>query len=206
MVCLVRREPHTRALLRLVDQAAGVRDFATAPVGYGKCALVAVGGVEALINAGVVTPLFSFRHRFDSAQNAGCTPGYRLAAHLPLADIDPAMLRVRDGRLVCGATDAETTPFRRGGYALCEVTRTDQRDDIAALPFYPLYERIMREAALTDEDSWLRARANRLALLDSLVQSLDLTPVQATALHALAGAEMLQRRGTAQLAAANGSR
>jgi hypothetical protein len=196
VLCRVRRAPHSRNVLHLIEGASGALDFATDIPSYSQVADVVLYGIESLIGAGLLAPLFGFRRAFAPPQSwqheQHFTAGYGALITLPETQLDTGTLYVREGRLVSGASFRTATPFRQADYALYQVARTSERDDVTTLPFYPLYERILRESSLRGSDSWIRARANRIALLDSLVQSLDLTPVQATALHAAVGAQMQQ--------------
>jgi hypothetical protein len=58
----------------------------------------------------------------------------------------------------------------------------NKRTELTTLPFYPLWERVKRDAVVAKEDNWLTAKANMAALYESLVVSPDLTPKQADAL------------------------
>jgi hypothetical protein len=194
MLCRVRRESQTQAHVRLIERTAGALDFATDLDAYLKLADVVLDGLENLASTGRLVPWLGFRFSSDPANTGRTLPHYGTLIDMPVAELHTDMLHVWDDRLVYGAIPAAAQPFRQADYMLVQFARTHQREDFQALPFYDLYRRIMREAALSDDDSWLRARANRLALLDSLVQSLDLTPVQATALHAAAGADMQRLR------------
>jgi hypothetical protein len=201
MLCRVRCESQTRSQVRLIERIAGALDFATGLDTYLHLADVVLDGLENLSSTGRLVPWLGVRFSSGQAGTAGAgahLPEYGALIDIPTPELHTDTLHVRDGRLLSGTIPAAAQPFRQADYMLVQLARTDQREDFQALPFYDLYRRIMREAALADDDSWLRARANRLALLDSLVQSLDLTPVQATALHAAAGADMQRLRQQAR--------
>jgi hypothetical protein len=201
-LCRVRREAHSRPLLRLIEQAAGALDFATAFAAYSQVASVVLEGVETLLGAGLLTPLLGWRSVLHPAAGS-CVPGYRAIIDMPAAHLHREALRVRDGRLVLGATPMQATPFCGADYVLYQLEQGRQRSDISSLPFYPLYEQIQHEATHTSADSWRRARARLFTLVSSLVQSPDLTPAQATLLQATTSAE-IQRLHERALAAAHG--
>jgi hypothetical protein len=197
----VRCESQTRSHVRLIDRIAGALDFATGLDTYLQLADVVLDGLENLASTGRLVPWLGVRFGSDQpgAVSAGDDlPEYGALIDMPTSELHTDTLHVWDGRLFNGTIPAAAQPFRQADYMLVQLARTHQREDFQALPFYDLYRRIMREAALADDDSWVRARANRLALLDSLLQSLDLTPVQATALHAAAGADMQRLRQQAR--------
>jgi hypothetical protein len=201
MLCRVRCESQTRSHVRLIERIAGALDFATGLDTYLQLADVVLDGLENLASTGRLVPWLGVRFGSDQpgAVSAGDDlPEYGALIDMPTSELHTDTLHVWDGRLFNGTIPAAAQPFRQADYMLVQLARTHQREDFQALPFYDLYRRIMREAALADDDSWVRARANRLALLDSLLQSLDLTPVQATALHAAAGADMQRLRQQAR--------
>jgi hypothetical protein len=201
-LCRVPREGHSRPLLRLIEQAAGALDFATAFAAYSQVAHVVLEGVETLLGAGLLTPLLGWRSVLHPAAG-GCVPDYRAIIDMPAAHLHSGALHVRDGRLVMGATPMLAAPFCGADYVLYQLARGSQRSDIASLPFSPLYEQIQQEAAHASAASWRRARARLFTLLGSLVQSPDLTPAHATLLQATISAE-IQRLHERALAAVDG--
>ncbi len=197
-LCRVPREPYTRSLLRMIERAASRLDFATAFRAYLQVADVVLEGLESLVHVGAIAPLLGFRNVLDPAMGHSCTPGYWALIDRPASHLERHLLRVHDNQLMEGATPEAAVPFRRADYLLYRLAQTNQRGDIAALPFYPLYEQVRREAAAADAASWRRARVHMFTLFGSMVQSPDLTPAQVTVLQTKTSVEMQRLHRKAQ--------
>lgn len=172
-----QNENFARNFLKLVEGAASALDFSTALGAYTKVAGVVLDGFESLLGLDKTVPIVGFRKEFDSTD--GFAPGFIALIDAP--DINPQELWVRERRLFHGETAGSAQPFRSADFVLYSIVQPadNRRDDISTLPFYPLWERVEREANTAKDDHWTSAKANMASLVESMVLSPDLTPAHA---------------------------
>lgn len=199
VLCRVLREDYARNLLHLVDSATSALDFSTALSTYVKIAGVVLDGVEAVLGLGNTNSIIGLRKEFDPDAGDALVPDYFALIDIPQSGLNPDHLWVRKGQLLSGNTFDTAQPFRDADYLLYSIAQVPERSDITTLPFYPLYERVKQEAASSDESSWKRAKADMLALYQTLVLSPDVTPKQADQLNAgyIAEIKCLHKRALA---------
>lgn len=181
-LCQVENDDYARNFLRVIEGAANALDFSTVLGTYVKIAGVVLDGFKTLFGLGGTTPLVGYRYEFDPDDEDPFTPGY--FALIDKSNVDPQTLWVRDRQLLSGRSEAEAKPFREADFVLYSVTRPrdGKRTDITLLPFYPLWERVEKEAAVPQQEHYKSAKANMLSLYETILLSPDLTRQQATAL------------------------
>jgi hypothetical protein len=194
MLCRVCREPETRALVRILERSASTVQAATSLHACTHVAGAIVSGVAELFKTGMATPIIGFRTTFAPNEGQEFVPGFYALVDAPEPGPEPALFSVQHNRLAHGTTPELAVPFRQADYVLCRVVQSHARDDVAAMPFFRLYERALYEAMQPDEQSWQRARASMLAFFASMYRHPDLTPAQAEMLRASCIAEMKRRR------------
>jgi hypothetical protein len=168
-----------RQMLRVIENAANALDFSTALSSYVKVAGVVMDGFEALLGLGGTTPLIGLRREFDPDAGDPFVPSF--FALIDTAELDAQSLWVRNGQLMQGKSKTDATPYRSADFVLYSVVRPpdDKRSDLDTLPFYPLWERVAKEASVPKDDNWLSAKANMLSLYQTIALSPDLTQKQA---------------------------
>jgi hypothetical protein len=180
VLCRVRRATHTRSLVALSEEAAA---------GGGAGAGLALHGLEMLLDAGALRPLLGARTVFDPASSTLVAPQSWALLDVPEQQPFEGPLREHRGRLLCGAA-----PYRRADYILCHLGQSRERADLAALPFFWLYEEARHAAALPGERHWQQAQASLTAFFVHLARSPDVTPAQASRIRAACLAELHKYR------------
>ena len=178
VLCSIQRDNYARKLLELVEGAANVLDFSTVLSTYMKVANVILDGVEALLGLNSTTPVVGLRKQFNPGAG-GVRPGYFALINASEGAIKEEDLWVRDRKLLYGSKFETARPFRDADYVLYSITKTPKRDDLSTLPFYPLWERVRKEAMIPKEDPYLNAKANMTILAQDMMLSPDLTEEQA---------------------------
>jgi hypothetical protein len=183
ILCRVKRANYVRKFMQIVENSATVLDFSTALGMYMKVAGVLMSGVEALLDLGDIQPLIGLREPFGQDAGGALESGYLALINMPQPQLNVKELWVREGQLVYGKTLEEAKPFRQADYVLYSIISEQERTDETTLPFYPLWERIVQESMVCEENSWKRAKADMLTLYQNMVLSPDLTSGQADELY-----------------------
>jgi hypothetical protein len=170
-----------RDLLGLVESASGVFDIATMLAPYTKLATVLFEGVAAITETDDVRPLLGQRRELELASDE-INPGFHALIDLPEGQRERFTFWVVDGQLRHGDTASTSEPFRDADYLLYSLVARDRREDERLLSFFPLWERVLREATEPTPNAWESAKVNMAALHQSLMLSPDLTLDQALAL------------------------
>jgi hypothetical protein len=189
-LCETVQKNHARALLKVVESAAGALDYATMVAPYLKIGSVVLEGIEALFNSGDTVPLVALRKEFDLDANDAVAPGYFVLINAP--KIDPKTLWVRKGQLLRGKSQETAEPFTEADFVLYSLVRpaTGDRSDLSLLPFYEQWQRVKSEASKPSDDAYKSAKANMFSLYEALLLSPDLTRSQANKLADEYNAEM----------------
>jgi hypothetical protein len=183
VLCRVKRDDYPQKLLQMIESAAGVLDFSTALSTYVKVAGVVLNGIEALLGLGDLDPLIGFRKEFDP--DAGDVLKSNYLALIDMPDVNPEKLWVREKQLFYGNSLAEANPFRDADFVLYSIVQSpeNKRSDVTTLPFYPLWERVQKEANSAIPDNWKNATANLAILYEEMMLSPDLTMKHANELY-----------------------
>jgi hypothetical protein len=174
VLCRVPRGRQAAPLLHLIEQLTLAQQTVHTSTAAHLAGIV-LCGIRLLLAQGQLTPLFGARSVL-APQESSPAPGYTAVLAEPPAD--PDLLRVQADRLYNG-----TEPHRQADYVLYELCQSHERNDLATLPLYRLYEQTLREGATPGQRGWQRARGSLLAFFASLLQHPDLTPAQANALR-----------------------
>lgn len=188
-----QRENLVRKLLSIVESAASALDMGAASSVYLKIAATVLDGIEALFDGGQIQPLIGYRKEYDPDGNEPFTPGYFALLANQQNQIEPAKLWVKNNRLCYGDSlesalsvqernVSGANPLLDTEFVLYSLVQSTSRSDVDLLPFYPLWERVQREAAQPTEEHWRSAKANMLSLYQTISASPDLTEPQAKAL------------------------
>ena len=182
VLCQVKVGDYARQLLGLLEGAANTLDFSTALGSYVEIAGVILDGFEAMLGLGDTTPLVGLRCEFDPDAGDPFAPGFFALIDKP--DVSARSLWVRDRQLMKGDSLAESIPYRDADFVLYSVVRPPEnsRTDLDKLAFYPLWERVQREATTPTEENYASARSNMVSLYQTIVLSPDLITSQAEAL------------------------
>ncbi|MCZ6652182.1 MAG: hypothetical protein O7D91_04060 [Planctomycetota bacterium] len=175
----IKRGDFARDLLGLVEKVSGSLDFSSALGTYTKLSGVLLDGFEKILGLSDTEPLVGFRGEFDPGFEERFVPGYFALIDAQASDVDHDSLWVVDGALHYGPSEAELVPYRDTDFVLYSIGGTSRRTDDSVLPFYPLFEQVIRSASKPGEDDWKRAKANMLTLYEALILSADLTHGQA---------------------------
>lgn len=183
ILCRVKREDYARKFMQIVENSASVIDFSTALSTYVKVASVVLDGVESMLDLDDIQPLIGLRKQFGQDAGDVLESHYFALIDMPESKLNAKELWVREGQLVYGKSLEDAKPFRDADYVLYSIISTQDRSDETILPFYPLWERIVQEATMPDENSWKRAKADMVNFYQTLVLSPDLTLKQADELN-----------------------
>jgi hypothetical protein len=175
----ITRKNYIQQILGLVENTAAALSFSSLISGYLKVASVIVDGVETLFNTGEIAPIIGSRREFDPDRGDIFKPLYFALVDAPESDIDRDKLWVNNNQLFWGENSENITPFRDADYVLYSINQTKSRGDITTLPFYSLWEKVIREATVPMKDHWQSAKANMMTLYQNLMLSSDLTAKQA---------------------------
>jgi hypothetical protein len=188
VLCRVPRGGQAAPLLHLSEQlASALHTVPTSTAAH--LASTVLQSVQALLGQGQLTPLFGARSVL-APQEHSPAPGY--TALLAEPPCSPA--HVQAGSLHTGSE-----PHHQADYIVSELCQAHERDDLAALPFYHLYEQTLREGAAPGNRGWQRAKGSMLAFFAAMLQQPDLTPTQANALRKACVRDLKhQRRQLAQ--------
>lgn len=192
VLCRVKREDYARKFMQIVENSASVLDFSTALSTYVKVASVVLDGVESMLDLDDIQPLIGLRKQFGQDASDVLESQYFALIDMPESELNTKELWVRERQLVYGKSLEDAKPFRDADYVLFSIISTQDRSDETILPFYPLWERIVQEATMPDENSWKRAKADMVNFYQTLVLSPDLTPNQADKLNDKYVNEMIQ--------------
>jgi len=187
---------YARKLLGWVEKATKVFDFASALGQYLKVADLVLDGVDGLLGGDGTNTLAGLRKEIDPGADDMIAGGYYALIDKP--GIDRFKLWVREHQLTYGDSMADAKPFREADYLLYSITQTAERTDLAVLPFYPLYQRVIEQAMqATTSDRWKTTKADMVALAQTLRFSPDLTRKQARDLRERFQNEMVQEHDKA---------
>lgn len=186
----VERENLVRRLLSVVESAAGALDFSAQLGVYLKIAAVVLDGVESLFETGQVQPIIGYRTEFDPDAGRPLLPGYYALLANSSGEVQPDRLWVKENRLCYGqdlrsavsVQDGGSSPLRGTEFVLYSLVQSEERSDLELLPFYPLWERVQREATQPGEEHFKSAKANMLSLYQTMSISPDLTEPHAARL------------------------
>jgi hypothetical protein len=183
VLCQVERENYAKQILSMVEKAAGALDFSNVLSSYVKVSGVILEGLEALLGIESTKPLIGMRDEIDPDAGDLFEPCYWALVNLPKAQFQEECLWVKDGHLQYGESKNDLADFHRADYVLFSVVQSETRGDVRTLPFYPLFEAALREAASPETESWQRAKADLSALYQMLILSPDLISGHADALN-----------------------
>jgi len=180
VLCQVTRDDYARNLLSVVELAAGALDFASNLINYTKVAETLMAGVNAMLGLKDTKPVVGWRYAIDPDAGDVLKPGYLALIDKPGFSED--QLWVKDNQLFHGSSMAQAQPFREADFVLFSVAQTDSRGDEEQLSWYDLWQRVLSQAAIDDDNAWKRAKADMASLYQTMVTSPDLTPAHADAL------------------------
>jgi len=183
VLCQVERENYAKQILSIVERAAGALDFSNVLSSYVKVSGVILEGLEALLGLKSTKPIIGMRDEIDPDAGDLFEPCYWVLLDLPREQFKEEHLWVKDGHLQYGESKENLTDFHRADYVLFSLVQSESRGDIRTLPFYPLYETALKEAASPETESWQRAKADLSALYQMLILSPDLISEHADALN-----------------------
>ena len=88
------------------------------------------------------------------------------------------------------------TNYTAGNYVQYKTSSSMRRDDERSLPFFPLYQRALRDAARGGAESWEAAKSTFGELWQQMIFSDDLTSAQAKELFDAWRKELIDARQT----------
>jgi hypothetical protein len=171
----VRREDYARNLLGFVESMTGILNVSLPLSNYVKIAGIALDGMESILGLQETVPLLGMRQERDQDANDQIQEGYFALIDVSDTQLKPEMLWVKQHQLHYGKTDVDAKPYREANFVLYSIRQTTERGDMRLLPFYPLYEQLIKDAASTYKSDWKRALVNLTSLVGSMLLSPDLT-------------------------------
>ncbi len=165
---------YSEKILRTLENTANIFSFATAFNTYIKIASVLFEGVESLLGLQDVNPLIGLRIQMDE-DSADLKSGYFALINKPEGSINENQLWVKNNQLLYGNSLVEAKPYRDADYTLYSILHDEDRGDLTALSFYPLWQHVKKEAAIPGEDAEKSTIANMVSLNQAILISPDLT-------------------------------
>lgn len=181
ILCQVPVDNVADRFLKVLESISGAFGLVT-PLGpYLKMGDTLINGVNDLLGLGTTKPLVGWQQNFDYDGEQSFAPGYFVLING--ADVGADSLWVENGRLHHG-TRATHVPFRQADYVLFSVGQPSngKRSDLEHLDWYPLWERVLKDALSSTPDALKSMQANYTALAQSILLSPDLTEPQANEL------------------------
>ena len=167
-------------LLKMVESTAGALDFGAGLSTYLKIGNVLLDGIDSLFGLSGTEPVVGHSKQFDPDGGDEFVPGYYALIDLPESQFSADRLWVKKNELCEGPNMLAAQPLRTADYVLYSITQTDRRSDIRALPFYPLWERVQKEAGAGRPDAFENAKTLLSGLVQDMRLSADLTEDQCT--------------------------
>jgi hypothetical protein len=162
--------PNIKKMLEIVEKTAGILDFSTALSSYIKLAKVVNEGVKHLVGSAEIKPLIGYTKEFKK----GLESGFFALINIDMEELNTDHFWVRDHQLVYGDSLEHADPFRDADFALYSISSDNRRNDLKMLPFYPLWERVVKEASQPYREAMDNARTYMSCLYQELVLSNDL--------------------------------
>lgn len=178
----IRRTNYVRNLIRVLESAVGLLDVSMPFASYTTIGAVILDGIEALFAIGDTDPIIGWRQEFDPDAGDALSPGYFALINKPEAEVDASTLWVIEDQLCAGQSAETARPLRDSEYLLYSLLQANERSDLEALPFQPVWERIVTEASYPSEAHWQSAKANMVSLYQTISTSPDLTAPHAARL------------------------
>ena len=175
----VLREDDARNLLRMVENITSFLSVALPLSNYVKVASVALDGFESWMGRKENVPLIGERKEFDFDGDDKLKSGYFALIDIPETQLDASKFWVKEHRLMHGKTKEEAQPFKGANFVLYSIHQAAERHDLAVLPFYPLYQQVMKDANEPYQSVWERTKINMTSLAQTMLLSSDLTVDQA---------------------------
>jgi hypothetical protein len=192
----VKRQSHAKKLLQIVENVGRAFPEGAALEPYLKVAGAVMDGVDTLLGMEDTRPITGHRWEYNDGISPWLEPGFFALIDTDVKNVDENKLSVRKGRLF--ETAAVPTEFRRADFLLYSLRVIESRNDVAELPFYPLFQRALQTAASTEEGSWDRAKAALVTLYQEMLMSPDLTFGQAQQLAASFKAQLVDAHSVAK--------
>ncbi len=145
VLCQAVTKNYLADTLEFIEKVTGVfnENIRALTANYLKIANVVIGGIDKLMDAKMIEPLFGFRMEFDRDANDKFSPGYYAMIDKSEKSWNQSDFYVRQNRLFYGSSPDKLKPFREDEYMLFSVTRSDTRSDINLLPVWQSYKKIL---------------------------------------------------------------
>jgi len=165
-------------LLQVIESTAKALDFSPILSPYTKVADIVLDGFQTLLGQGGTKPLIGLRQPFNP--NAGIPFVTSFFALIDESDVDPQMVWVIGNQLKYGKNKEEAIPYRKSDFVLYSVVKplNNMRDDLDTLPFAPLWDQVLSEAAKRTKEAYESAKVNLSSLYQVISLSPDLTAPQ----------------------------
>ena len=134
-------------------------------------------GVGSLLALGDTEPVMGQRFTM-SAVGPGGIRTFFAALIGPGTQVSPDDLSVDDGKLRW-SIGQEVREFTSDDYVLYSLSAPARRTDESALPFYPSFQRALKDAFRGGEDNWKAAKATFSEVWQQMIVSPELIPEQA---------------------------
>ena len=179
----VETESTVKQILQFAHNLARAFPAAAMLESHLKVAGILFDAVETLLGLPGTKPLIGHRWEYDDNQTPYLTPGYFALIKDQTPGSHGGRYSVSGGRLFENTSGAPK-PYRETDFVLYSLLARERRNDIDHLPFYYLFDRCLVAAGNPSAESWGRAKAGLVALLQEMITSPDLTWIQARELIA----------------------
>lgn len=185
----LERTNHARDLLRVVEGVSKSLGPSADLTLLTKVGAPLLDGLESLLSLDGTVPVMGQRFTMSPIGPGGMKTFF--AALIGPAATLSEKLCVNQGRLrLAGGAD----PFTLDDYVLYNLAAATRRTDEATLPFYPLYERALKDAFRGGEDNWKAAKGTFSEVWQQMLVSPDLIPEQAEELYEMWKAKLLEEK------------
>jgi hypothetical protein len=173
----VEHTNHATALLKVVE---GVSKAIGPAADLGMVTRVGgalMDGVGSLLSLEATVPIMGQRFTMSPVGPGGMTTFYA-ALIGPGSQASPGSLSVDHGKLRSGF-GSSAQEFTSDDYVLYSLSAATRRTDETTLPFYPMFQRALKDASRAGDDNWKSAKATFSEVWQQMVVSPDLIPEQA---------------------------
>jgi hypothetical protein len=167
----IKRKDYAKGLLQVLEGVSSAVGMPADMAMLTKVGKAVLDGLGTLLNMQDTVPVVGHRMDIDTSSITGFTSGYCLLS--TQGDGDFSQVQVQNGQLIDPLSPAAAGKAPMHDYVLYSVHTSSRRGDETTLSFYPLQKQA-REAILSAEEGWTRAKSMLLTLYQHMLNSDDL--------------------------------
>ena len=181
VLCQSKVDSYLTRGIQFIEKISGVfgKNISKLAGSYLEVSNIVIESLDKLFDAKALQPLFGFSKQFDIDAGDKVKPGYFALMEDTDEDWKPSQFFVYDNHLYIQNDNQKAEEFRKNEYVLFSLTKSPDRSgaDLANLPFYKSYKKILEEIKVPEISQDLKAKIiGMLRVLNiEMYQSPDLT-------------------------------